>query len=73
MENHSKAVSNNGVFHPVILLDGKVIGTWKQTNKKDYLVLTAELFNPSDDSVIDSLRRATIPLGHFTKKNIRLE
>jgi hypothetical protein len=33
-ENHHKAVSNNGIFYPIIVVNGRVTGTWKRTFKK---------------------------------------
>jgi hypothetical protein len=33
-ENHHKAVSNNGIFHPIIIVNGQVTGVWKRTIKK---------------------------------------
>ena len=69
-ENHSKAVYTNGIFRPVILLNGRVVGIWKQTVKKEHLTVTAELFDPTDENVKESLRKAAIPLGIFTNKKI---
>lgn len=37
-ENHQKTVSSNGVFRPVIVFDGQVIGLWNKTVKKNILV-----------------------------------
>lgn len=36
----------NGLFKPVILLNGKAIGTWKRTFKKDKMVLETQYFKP---------------------------
>ena len=33
-EHHSKAVSSGGVFRPVIVADGQVVGLWKKTSRK---------------------------------------
>lgn len=30
-----KAISNNGIFYPVIVINGQVAGTWKRTIQKD--------------------------------------
>jgi hypothetical protein len=30
----SKVITSNGIFRPIIVVDGKVVGTWKQTLKK---------------------------------------
>ncbi|MFZ0599070.1 MAG: winged helix DNA-binding domain-containing protein, partial [Flavobacterium sp.] len=36
LEDQSKAFTNNGIFKPTSLENGKVIGTWKRTIKKDH-------------------------------------
>ena len=47
-ENHIKAVSNNGIFRPVIVVNGQVVGIWKRTTKKDkVMVETDSLNNPT--------------------------
>ncbi|GHT53636.1 hypothetical protein AGMMS49982_17070 [Bacteroidia bacterium] len=37
--NHSKAVSSNGVFRPVIVVNGQVVGLWKKSPNKKQAVL----------------------------------
>ncbi len=34
-EHHKKAVSDNGIFRPIIVINGRVKGIWKRTVKKD--------------------------------------
>jgi len=48
-ENHTKAISNNGVFRPVIVKDGRVIGLWKKatSGKK---IITVSPFEPVDNA-----------------------
>jgi hypothetical protein len=38
-ENFSKAVSSNGIFRPVIVVNGQVIGLWKKSTGKKQAVL----------------------------------
>ncbi|MDR0507509.1 MAG: winged helix DNA-binding domain-containing protein [Dysgonamonadaceae bacterium] len=33
-EHQSKAISSNGIFRPVILVNGQVVGLWKKTSQK---------------------------------------
>jgi Na+-translocating ferredoxin:NAD+ oxidoreductase RnfE subunit len=33
-EHHSKAVSSNGIFRPVIVVNGQVVGLWKKSATK---------------------------------------
>jgi hypothetical protein len=45
LEHQSKAFTKNGIFKPVILENGKVIGTWKRTIKKDHAKIETQFFN----------------------------
>jgi len=44
--DHVKHVAgtNNGIFSPVIVIDGKVAATWKRTIKKDQLIVDVKPF-----------------------------
>ncbi len=48
LEHQSKAFTNNGIFKPIILENGKVIGTWKRTIKKDYTKVETNFFNETE-------------------------
>ncbi len=48
IEHQSKAFTNNGIFKPVILENGKVIGTWKRTVKKDHAKIETAFFNETE-------------------------
>jgi hypothetical protein len=48
-ENHSKAVSSNGIFRPVVVVNGQVVGLWKKSSSKKQPVVS-ECFGASDDS-----------------------
>ncbi|KAF2515415.1 winged helix DNA-binding domain-containing protein [Flavobacterium zhairuonense] len=43
-EHQSKVFTNNGIFKPIILENGKVIGIWKRTIKKDHAKIETEFF-----------------------------
>jgi len=45
LEHQTKAFTNNGIFKPIILENGKVIGTWKRTAKKDHVKIETDFFN----------------------------
>jgi hypothetical protein len=48
LEHQSQAFTNNGIFKPVILENGKVIGTWKRTFKKDHAKIETQFFNETE-------------------------
>jgi len=45
--NH-KVITKNGLFSPIILCDGKVIGTWKRVVKPKLVEVSCGFFNPKD-------------------------
>lgn len=50
-ENRKRAISNNGIFRPVILVNGQIVGIWKRSVKKDQVIIETEFFEtPSDDT-----------------------
>ncbi|MEL1255605.1 winged helix DNA-binding domain-containing protein [Flavobacterium sp. DGU38] len=48
LEHQPKAFTKNGIFKPTILENGKVIGTWKRTIKKDHVKIETDFFNQTE-------------------------
>ncbi len=44
LAHNRKAVSNNGIFYPVIVINGQVAGTWKRTTQKDKMKIEPSFF-----------------------------
>jgi winged helix DNA-binding protein len=44
----ARADSGHGIFHPPIVIDGQVAGTWSRVLKKDTVAITCRLFVPLD-------------------------
>lgn len=45
-EHCPKAYNNYGIFHPVILCDGRIVGNWKKTVRKGTLSVGTSFFEP---------------------------
>jgi hypothetical protein len=71
-EHQNKAFSSNGIFRPMIVAGGQVIGTWKQTLKKDKVLLETAFFQSTDDGIPDMILNAAKPLSVFFNKQIEL-
>ncbi len=67
-ENNSKAVSMNGIFFPVIIVNGQVAGVWKRTLKKDQVTLETTYFKTPDKSVKKGVEEAFLKYAHFLGK-----
>ena len=65
-QNSIKTVSNNGIFRPVILVNGRVAGTWKRTLKKERIIVEADLFRNHNKDVLSKLEEAVRFYGKFT-------
>lgn len=62
---HRKAISANGLFRPVIALDGQAIGTWERAEKKAGTVIGARFFGPADKNTMDLLAKEALRYGRF--------
>jgi len=63
-ENHRKAISSNGVFRPVIIKDGQVIGLWKKASSgKKPITITP--FQPIDNYTQQQIDNAADKFGAF--------
>lgn len=64
-EHHGKAFSNNGIFWPTIVVNGKVAGLWKREIKKDTLIIEAGFFDKKNKVPKSDLEKTTDKLGIF--------
>jgi hypothetical protein len=64
-----QAISSNGIFWPVVLIDGKAAGTWKRTLKKDKLIITLDMFvgshKLSGKTIKKQIEKSAGSYGHF--------
>ncbi len=44
LEHNNKAITRNGIFKPIIVVNGEVTGTWKAAAKKDKLLIETDMF-----------------------------
>ena len=65
MENFSMSVSSNGIFRPVIVVNGQVAGIWKRTIKKDKVLVETTFFQSPDNTTIPLIEKAARQYGQF--------
>jgi len=73
LEHQSKAFTNNGIFKPVILENGKVIGIWKRTIKKDHAKIETQFFSALDETKRNTLFEAIKPFENYLETKISIE
>jgi len=71
-ENHMKEISDRGIFRPIIVVNGQVLGIWKRTIKKELMELELEFFTQPDKKIIRLIEDATAHFGDFLGKNIEV-
>lgn len=72
-EDHSRTVSDNGIFRPVIVLDGQVIGLWNKIIKKDKLSLNTTWFITPDKTIKHQVQIAAVAYARFLGLSIDLK
>jgi hypothetical protein len=62
---NKQAVSSNGIFRPVMVLDGQVVGIWKRTLKKREALIKLAPFNSLTAAENEAFLRAANQYGAF--------
>jgi len=73
LENHTKAISNNGIFRPVIVVNGQISGLWKRTVKKDTVLIELDHFRPHSKKEMQLIEKAARSFGNFSGKNVEVK
>lgn len=71
-EHHKKTVTNNGVFRPVVVVNGQVEGRWKRSVKKTEVPVEIVLFQMDVAGVEASIRKACEKFGGFLVRDTTL-
>lgn len=64
-EHEPKAHNNFGIFHPVILYKGQVVGNWKLSTKKGAKVIDTDVFSRKREIDIIALEKTKNALQEF--------
>jgi hypothetical protein len=67
-----QVVSSNGVFRPMVVIDGQIVGIWKRAIKKGSVVITASPFNSLTTAENEALLAAVNQYGAFLGQPIVL-
>jgi hypothetical protein len=63
--HNTRVIHSNGIFHPTVIVDGQIVGTWRRKAIKGKLVITAHLFMPLSKQVMRKLDDAASRHGEF--------
>lgn len=65
---HPNAISNNGIFRPVIIYEGKIAGLWKRTQDENCVTVSAGLFDSNSRISRRKIKIASEKIGSFLDK-----
>lgn len=72
-EHQPHAFSNNGIFRPVIIVNGKATGIWKRSINKDTVTIQTNFFNQPTKQLLPKLNRAIKAYTKFLGKTINTD
>lgn len=67
-----KAVSNNGIFRPIIVVDGEVVGIWKRKLSKKSVCIETTFFESPDESLKQKVKVASSRFAAFLDRNLEI-
>jgi len=68
-----RVVTINGIFYPVIVINGKVTGTWKKTIAKKNITISTDVFRKLPANKISAITAAARRYGKFMGVPVVLE
>jgi hypothetical protein len=68
-----KAISSNGIFRPIIVVNGQVVGLWKRTIKKDTVCVEFQFLKTVESQFMDLIEQEVVRFGAFLGKNIEIK
>jgi hypothetical protein len=71
-EAFKQAISSNGIFRPVIVIDGIVAGLWKRSQTKSKVVVEMQLFQPTDKIQAGDIEKAASAYSLFLDKRLEI-
>lgn len=68
LADHKKAVSNNGIFRPVVIIRNQVAGLWKAVKSKEKIIIELSLFRKVKKTEKAAIEKAADDYGRFLGK-----
>jgi hypothetical protein len=65
--------AGGGIVHPTVLVDGRIVGTWKSKREKNQLVVMVEPFEQLAPEIEEGLEAEVVDIGRFWGEEVRLE
>lgn len=72
-QDQRKAVSNNGIFRPIIVVDGQVIGIWKRSVKNEKVLIETSFFQANKKSTEQLIEEQANKYEFFLGKKAKIK
>ena len=72
LDHQKTAFPSNGIFRPVILVNGQGIGTWSRIVTKDEVRLETTFFKPINKTIHQLLEKEALTFGHFLQRKVAI-
>lgn len=71
-ENNKKAISNNGIFRPIVVVNGEVCGIWRRTSQKNQTIIEVNLFQAQNKQIVEHIENEANRYSLFIDKPVQL-
>jgi hypothetical protein len=71
-KDQATMISNNGIFRPVIVINGQVKGIWKRTIKKDKAIIETQFFKSTGKPAKNMIEEPAGSFGDFLNQKIEI-
>jgi len=68
----SNAITGNGIFKPIIVMNGKVIGIWARAIQENRIIIETQFFRSSNKLKKKEMILAFQPYGKFLQREIKV-
>jgi hypothetical protein len=73
LEHQKKAFTSNGIFKPVLLMNGEGIGIWNRSIKNEFVYIETNIFKTNTKHIQQSLEKEAENIGRFLNKSIIIQ
>ena len=71
--HNRKAISNNGIFYPIIVINGQVAGTWKRTTQQGFVKIETHFFVEINKKIGTLIEKETEDYSRFLNRKLILQ
>lgn len=71
-QENSKVISSNGIFKPIVVANGQVIGVWSRSVKRAKIIVRIELFRPMSQKIKNLIAQEVEAYGRYMNKIVEM-